>query len=245
MRRAAAERAASVALRAAAVALPAAAARPAAAVALLVVRAAAARADLPAPVHGAEQVHRTVRQVLAQPEFQGSGDPLLVRVVNWLAQQLARLLAAIGGGGHWSLLGLGLLALVLAAVVVAVSRFARGMTPDPEAALAHGRMPRRSADDWRAEAERHEAAGEWREAVRCRYRALVADLAARGLVEELPGRTAGEYRGAVRRSVPALADDFAGVTELFERAWYGNHPTGQDAARQVASLAARVLERAR
>ena len=52
----------------------------------------------------------------------------------------------------------------------------------------------RTAAQWRAEAAAHDAAGRWREALRCRYRALVAELAGRGLVEEIPGRTSGEYR---------------------------------------------------
>src|SRR4029450_4451834 len=60
-----------------------------------------------------------------------------------------------------------------------------------------------------------------RAALRSRYRALAPDLASRGLVEEVPGRTAGEYRRQVGRALPEAATDFAGATELFEVAWYG------------------------
>jgi hypothetical protein len=69
----------------------------------------------------------------------------------------------------------------------------------------------------------------------------VADLASRGLVEEVPGRTAGEYRHQVEVNVPASAGDFDGATALFEAAWYGNRPTGPEEARRFRTLEGRVL----
>jgi Domain of unknown function (DUF4129) len=138
-----------------------------------------------------------------------------------------------------------LLALVLVGVGVLAARFSRGLTPSPEVAAAVPGGRRRSAAEWRAEAEAQERAGAWREAVRSRYRALVADLAARGLVEEVPGRTAGEYRREVGEALPAAATDFAGATELFEVAWYGRSDTGAQEASQLRDLSNRVLQRAR
>ena len=70
---------------------------------------------------------------------------------------------------------------------------------------------------------------------------MVADLAARGVVDEVPGRTAGEYRTAVTRSTPAAAPDFSVATELFERAWYGAKPTGPDDSARFRELSERVL----
>jgi hypothetical protein len=109
--------------------------------------------------------------------------------------------------------------------------------------MAPGRPsdPRRPAAEWRAEAEAHETAGRWRPALRCRYRALVADLASRGLVEEVPGRTTGEYRRQVDAAVPDVAPAFDGATLLFEGAWYGGRDTGADDAARFRALEARVL----
>jgi Domain of unknown function (DUF4129) len=199
-------------------------------------------ADLPAPSRDPEQVRRAVRAVLAKPEYRAVRRSLPQLLVDWLLERLGLLLAALSGTGAGSLLGIGVLLVVLSAVGVLVARFARGLTADPTAAAALGGPPGRPAADWRAEAAAHERAGAWRQAVRCRYRALVADLAARGLVEEVPGRTAGEYRGEVGRSAPAAAADFAGATELFERAWYGGRPTGADDAARLRALAERVLQ---
>jgi hypothetical protein len=60
----------------------------------------------------------------------------------------------------------------------------------------------------------------------------------------VPGRTAGEYRGEVRRNLPDAAADFAGATELFELAWYGRGETGPQQASRLRELSGLVLRRA-
>ena len=192
-----------------------------------------------------ERVREAVREVLSRPEFRPPERSLLERAVDWLLEVIGRLLGALAGSGAGGIVGLLLLALVLLGVGVLAARFSRGLTPSPEVAAVVAEGRRRSAADWRAEAEALERAGAWREAVRSRYRALVADLAARGLVEEVPGRTAGEYRRQVRRAVPAAATDFAGATELFEVAWYGRADTGAREAAYLRDLSDRVLQQAR
>jgi Domain of unknown function (DUF4129) len=205
---------------------------------------AAAARDLPAPTRDPDQVREAVREVLARPEFRPPDRPLLNRVLDWLLEQLGRVLAELGASGAGGIVGLAVLTLALLGVGLLAARFSRGLTPSPEVAAALPGAPRRSAADWRAEAEAHERAGEWRPAVRCRYRALVAELAARGLVDEVPGRTAGEYRGEVRRNLPAAAAEFAGATELFELAWYGHADTGAPEAARLRDLSGRVLQQA-
>jgi hypothetical protein len=197
------------------------------------------------PVREPEQVREVVREVLSRPEFRPPERSLMERVVDWVLEMIGRLLAALGGTGAGGIVGLILLALVLAGVGVLAARFSRGLTPSPEVAAAVPGGRPRSAAEWRAEAEAHERTGAWREAVRSRYRALVADLAARGLVEEVPGRTAGEYRREVGEALPDAAPDFAGATELFEVAWYGRSPTGAREAAHLRDLSDRVLQRAR
>jgi len=200
--------------------------------------------ELPVPTRDPQQVREVVREVLARPEFRPPERSLVERAYDWVLEAIGRLLGAIARSGAGGIVGLVLLALVLAGVGVLVARFSRGLTPSAEvAAVPVGR--RRSAADWRADAEAQERAGAWREAVRSRYRALVADLAAHGLVEEVPGRTAGEYRREVGQAVPAAAADFAGATELFEVAWYGRSDTGAREAAHLRDLSDRVLRRAR
>jgi Domain of unknown function (DUF4129) len=205
---------------------------------------AAAAGDLPAPTRDPDRVREVVREVLARPEFRPPDRTLLQRALDWLLEQAGRLLAELGASGAGGIVGLAVLALALLGVGLLAARFSRGMTASPEMRAAVRAAPRRPAADWRAEAEAHERAGRWRPAVRCRYRALVAELAARGLVDEVPGRTAGEYRREVGRSLPDAAADFAGATELFELAWYGRADTGAREASRLRELSGRVLRRA-
>ena len=196
------------------------------------------------PVQDPDQVREVVREVLSRPEFRPPERSLVERVYDWVLEAIGRLLAVLGGSGAGGIVGLVLLALVLVGVGVLVARFSRGLTPSPEVAAAVPGVRRRSAAERRTEAEDQERAAAWRDAVRCRYRALVADLASRGLVEEVPGRTAGEYRREVGRALPDAAGDFAGATELFEVAWYGRSPTGAQEATHLRNLSDRVLQRA-
>ncbi len=202
-------------------------------------------ADLPISRKDPAKVAEAADDVLARPEYRVPSPTLAERVQRWVAEVFGHVLGALIGGGGASLIAWGLLALGIGVVGVLAARFARGVTPDAGLAASSVSAPLRTATDWRAEADAHERAGRWRPALRCRYRALVAELAAGGVVEDVPGRTTGEYRAAVVVAAPDVAPDFAAATELFERAWYGRAPTGADDAAHLSSLADRVLAGAR
>ncbi len=204
-----------------------------------VVRSAAA--DLAVPQDDPAQARQTADDVLARPEYRVPAPTLVERVQRWVTDIADRVLSALISGGGASLVAWGLLVLALAFVGFLVVRFGRGVTPDAGLPGRSGVPPLRTAADWRTEADAHERAERWRPALRCRYRALVAELAAEGVVDEVPGRTTGEYRAAVTVAAPGVAPEFGAVTEAFERAWYGQAPTGADDAAHLSSLADRVL----
>jgi hypothetical protein len=201
----------------------------------------AALADLPQPTRPPGQVTGAVHRVLARPQYHYAGPSFLSRIWNdvldWLARVLSRVVGA--GIGAWIVV-----VVVIALVALVVWRLAGGVTRDPGREIALSTRRTRRATDWRAEAEAHERAGEGRLAVRARYRALVADLAGRGVLDEVPGRTTGEYRAELGANLPAAAPQFAGATELFEGAWYGKRPTAASDAAHFRQLADRVLEAA-
>lgn len=85
----------------------------------------------------------------------------------------------------------------------------------------------REPQQWRAEADEHRRAGRWREALRCRYRALVGDLARRGVIDEIPGRTTGEERRQLTEVAVAAQLPFAAAADLFDGAWYGDEQVGE------------------
>lgn len=201
----------------------------------------AAPDDLPRPERRAQEVRQAAQDILARPEFRPPPRSIPQLVVDFVGRQLERALNALLAGGRGSLVGWLLLVAALGSLTFFALRIVTGVRVDPRRVPAVDLEPRRPAADWRAEAAAHEARGEWKAALRCRYRALVADLAAKGLVDEVPGRTAGEYRLEVRSSVPGAATDFDGATQLFELAWYGNRPTGEEENRRFRSFAENVL----
>ena len=97
------------------------------------------------------------------------------------------------------------------------------------------------------DAERLEAEGEWKLALRARYRELVRTLTDRRQLPDVAGRTTGELRVDLDRTTPAASADFDVACLLFELAWYADVPTGVDENarfREAATgvLAARVVD---
>jgi len=149
------------------------------------------------------------------------------------------------GGGFGAVVAWSVLIVCAGLVVLLVVVVARNVPRQPERDEPTLRVEvRRGSADWTAEAERLEAAGEWKAALRCRYRALTAELVARRVVRDLPGRTTGEYRADVATTAPDARTDFGAASELFERAWYGARPTGADESARFREHAEHVLARA-
>ena len=189
-----------------------------------------------------DEIRERAEEILSRPEFQEPPRTLLQRITDFIGDLISEALDALLGGGRSGWVGWVILVVAVAAVGVFAFRLLRGVTVDPSARLEDpmaGR--RRPVEDWVREAEEHEAAGHLRDALRCRYRAAVAELARRGFVEEIPGRTAGEYRVQVAASVPDAAGDFGAATELFELAWYGDAPVDAGDVARLRSLTDRVL----
>jgi hypothetical protein len=132
----------------------------------------------------------------------------------------------------------------LAGLVYVLSRIRFGMPASTKAAARDIDVDieeDRPADVWKADAEQAEASGQWKLALRARCRWLLGELFERQLLANLPGRTPGEYRADLARLLPEQATTSATATELFERAWYGDEPTGPDENQHFRSCAEQVL----
>jgi Domain of unknown function (DUF4129) len=205
-----------------------------------------AAAPLPHPQQDPTATKDKAKAILDQPQFRGVQPSWFQKAVQWIGDHLARALGGLFGGGSGSLIAWVIILGLLAGVVLVIVFVGRTVRREPERDEPEARVEiRRTASDWRAEAEALEAKGDWKGALRCRYRALVAELIARRLVRDMPGRTTGEYRADVRSSLPDAGPGFTGATELFERAWYGDRPTGPDESRRFDELARGVVDQAR
>ena len=186
--------------------------------------------DLPVPETEAGEVRSTVRDVLAQDAYEELQPGLTDRLWALFRDGLGWLLDTLETTGTGGVLGFAIIVVVVAVLVLLTVRGLRRMRRTPSAEEPLVGLAGRTAEDWLADAAAAEAAGRHRDAVRCRYRALVAELAAAGVVEEVPGRTVGEYRAAVAASAPDATAPFDAARAVFERAWYAERPvTAEDA----------------
>ena len=198
---------------------------------------------LPPSEHDPASVRDLADQILAEARYDEPArvDP---RADHGVARRAAHqpLGSLVGGGGGtvvaWA---------ILLGAVGAVSTCSCATAASPSPPCAADPEPEvmveltRTAREWRAEADALEAQGRWAEGLRCRHRALVADLVRRGVIPEQAGRTAGEYARDVAARQPDAAPSFAAATELFEAVWYGGAATGPAEAERFRALDARVL----
>lgn len=196
---------------------------------------------LPVDPASARQV---AHAILSRAEFAQPPENPVEWVEHWIEHELARLSDA-ALSGRWSTVGgLALLGIVGLAIWLIVRTF-RVVQRDRSVDGVVVGGGRRAPAEWLAEAMACERRGDWRAALRARYRALVAELARRGLLDEIDGRTSGEYRVAVNQAAPMAADEFAGATDLFEVAVYGDGPAGPAESTRIQEFADRVLARTR
>ena len=185
------------------------------------------------------EVAGRVEEIMSQPEFQ-YGPSWFDKLSDWISKQLERLFGGgepteptmggeFGGGiGSiiaWMLIIAAVLAVIGVVVYVIRNRVRRAPsddTPATESEIEH----RRAAAAWRSDAERLEAEGEWKLALRARYRELVRTLTDRRQLPDVAGRTTGELRGDLAMTTPAASDAFDTACLLFELAWYADVPTG-------------------
>lgn len=199
--------------------------------------------DPPAPRIGPDLVRDAADGILSRPEFQEPSKSILQRIQDWLGRVFGRLfdaLSGVAGSGPFGWIFVAALAGgILFAAFLIVRRVRRDPGREPDGLPIEG--PSRPAADWRRDAEELERRGDWRGALRAHWRATVADLAERGLVEEVPGRTTGEYRQQVSVSVPDGAADFASATRLFEDAWYAAADVSPEDCTNAKELLGAVL----
>jgi hypothetical protein len=199
-------------------------------------------ADLPTPDRTAAQAQDAAQEVLSRPEFHRPGPSIIERIEGWISDGLNRVLEVFSGVAGGGVIAMVILIAAAVLVVMMLVRFGRGVQRDPGVPAARVRTGRgRTANEWRAEAADLEAQGQWRAALRCRYRALVAELAGRGVLDDLPGKTTGEERVEVAHAMPSVGEHFDEATALFDEAWYGDAPTGPAEAARLKDLSAAVL----
>lgn len=184
-----------------------------------------------------DPARNAARDELLNPVYHRHDPSLVQRLIGWVSEQLGRLFAQIGSVGSGGGTGL-VLFLVVAAVVVAALWWRLG-APRRQARNATTLFETtgpRTAEQHRAAAAAHAAAGEWDAAVRERMRALVRALEERALLDVRPGRTADEAAAEAGRALPQHATALATAAHGFDAIAFGNATADQPAYQALTDL---------
>ena len=116
------------------------------------------------------EIRQRAHEIVSRAEF-NRHESLVQRVINWIGDQLSRFTFGIGGGPGIlgdlvSLVVFALIVVLLLVLVRAVLRRQRVERPESPDDLTIELEAGRAASDWRDDAERFEASGQWREAMR-------------------------------------------------------------------------------
>jgi len=182
-------------------------------------------------VPDAETARRWAREELADPAYH-QGQSLLDRILEWIQN----LIAQIFGQGQAAAIDPRLVGIALLAVIVVVALIAlwiagpvRRSRRSAAERLVFDTEDARTAAQMRTASEAAARAGDWHAAVLERFRGLVRGLEERALLEERAGRTAHEVAVDAGGVLPALREDLAAASALFDEVCYGD-AEGSEAA---------------
>lgn len=205
-------------------------------------------AEPPVDISRDEAAAEAARE-LSKPVYGQAGDSLVSRalqkVLEWIGDLLDGLVDPSGDGRVGLVLLVGLIALVVVVVLWRAGFLRTTRAKASQAVFEAGKA--RTAAQYRAQAEQEVAAGDFTAAVRSRFRACVAELTERTVLDERAGRTAYEAVADAARTVPALRPALGPAADVFTEVAYGNRPgtperyavvaAADDAARRVSTRA--------
>ncbi|MFD9700555.1 DUF4129 domain-containing protein [Lentzea sp. NPDC059081] len=193
--------------------------------------------DVPVDLGGDEARDAAARE-LSDPAYVSDDPNPLERAIDWVLDRLGELFA--GAGGVSGITAVTVL-VVVAVIIVIVVRLRTGRTT--RSLRSGGEVfgtAVLTAAEHRAAAERAAAGGDFAEAVRERFRAVVRELEHRGVLDPRAGRTVDEVALEAGRALPVLADDLRGAAVQFDDVWYGGRPATGEGYRRLVSVDDRV-----
>lgn len=174
---------------------------------------------------GREEARELAVRELADPRYDAQ-PPLWQQALEWLLEQVSRLLDRAAGalGGLAGAVVLAVVALVLVVILIRYGPLARRAASGADPVFG---TARRGAGDHRSAADTAAADGDWATAVVERYRAVVATLEERSVIDPRPGRTAAEAARDGGGALPDLAERLAAAATLFDGVHYGDEAATQ------------------
>jgi Na+-transporting methylmalonyl-CoA/oxaloacetate decarboxylase gamma subunit len=191
--------------------------------------------DVPVDL-GRDDARAAVQAELTDPRYAAARPNLLSTVFNWIVEKFMDLLNAISGAVPGGFLGVLVILVVLVVLVVVVRlRVGKlGRSAGQARQVFAGR--KQTADEYRAASTAAAEAGDYGQAVREHFRAIVRALEQRGLLDERSGRTADEAAAEAGKLLPDCAAGLFDGARLFDDVHYGGHPATSAGYRQLVEL---------
>lgn len=197
------------------------------------------------PTVDPDAAREAARDILARAEYAEPEPSVVERAAEWVLDRVGSFIGTLTGGGPGSLIGWSIVALFVAGAAWLIARSLRVPTTHLPPAVEGMRLDtaeRRDAAAWLEEAERAEARGDLRGALRCRHQALVATMVSRRLTDDVPGLTVREHQQRLAAHFPDVSLEIAELTERFERTWYGGEPVTAAALRRFSEQCASIVD---
>ena len=193
---------------------------------------------LASPDETKAQTKQKLESILSRPEYVSEmrGPNALARLIqdfiNWIQQFLPKPIRLKGGRANWVgtvaqivvvIVALAVLFYVVKILLIRFKGDRRRRAPKKRTArivLGERLEPEETATDLLSEAEALARRGELRTAIRKAYIALLVELGDRKLITLAQHKTNHDYLNSVR-NVPLLHSRMRGLTDSFERHWYG------------------------
>jgi Domain of unknown function (DUF4129) len=185
-----------------------------------------------------ERAAREAAEELSKSTYRDSGGSLIGKaigkVLNWIGDLLNSLTGSSPNGHAGLAMLIALLVLVVLVVLWRAGVLRTSRRVKSQAVFDTARPA--SAAEYRALAEQEAASGDYALAIRSRFRACVAELTERTVLDERAGRTAYEVVADASRIAPVLREPLQPAALVFTEVVYGNRPgTPQRYAAVVAA----------
>jgi hypothetical protein len=174
---------------------------------------------------GRDQAAAEAAKELSKAAYRESGGSLIERAISKVLEWIGDLLDSLTGASPNGHAGLTMLiGLVVLVIVVVLWRAGVLRTSHKTTQAVFDTAKPRTAAEYRAQSEQEAASGDYALAVRSRFRACVAELTERTILDERPGRTAYEVVADAGRAVPTLREPLQPAALAFTEVVYGNRP---------------------
>ncbi len=183
---------------------------------------------------GRDDARDAATNELSRPEYQDARPSIFQRAIEWIIERLDHVPAPGGSLGV-----IVLIALVVVVAIIVRMRVGRAARTHRIATPVFENL-RRSARDYRHDAENAAAAADFDSAVRDRFRAVVRALEELGVLDERAGRTADEAARDAGAMMPQLRSELAAAAAVFDDVHYGNHRADAAAYAAMSELDTRI-----